>query len=394
MTRPTARDEPGSSARTADAPRAAAGEPERPGAGEGSPVGATSAGAASGGAASGGATPADAPRSQTGQPADAPGSLLARRGRSLRAVNQYAGVLTVLVGLVVLLSLTQDRFLTVQNWVNIAESNAVLLVVAVGLTFVLLVGGIDLSVGGMMALSAVVLYELVTAGMSPPLAILLTVGAAFALGFLVNGLLIGWVGLSFLVVTIGTASAYRGVASVRTGGQSQSLFASTYLIDFGRTRVAGIPAIIVVAGVVLVLGILLLRYTGFGRMVYATGGNPEAARFAGINVNLIRVAVYGISGGLAGLAAVLDVTRLTSASPQAGLGIELTAGAAVLLGGTSFTGGRGSLLGTLLGVAFLGVLTNGLTLAGISPFWSGIVSGVVLIVAIAVDRWRTGSASP
>ena len=142
------------------------------------------------------------------------------------------------------------------------------------------------------------------------------------------------------------------------------------------------------------LGIVVLRYTGFGRMIYATGGNPEAARFAGINVNLIRVSVYGICAGLAGLAAVMDAARLTSASPNAGLGIELTAGAAVLLGGTSFTGGRGSLLGTLLGVAFLGVLSNGLTLSGVSPFWSGIVSGTVLIAAIFVDRLRNGSASP
>ena len=337
---------------------------------------------------------ADPPLARTGEPLDKPGTVLARRPARWRAVNQYIGVLTVLALAVLVLALTQEQFLTVRNLINIAETNAVLLVVAVGLTFVLLVGGIDLSIGGTIALTAVLLYELTQQGVPDALAVLIVISVAFLLGFLVNGLLIGWVGLSFLVVTIGTASAFRGIASVRSGGQSQSLFAEQYLIDFGSGRLVGVPTIVVVAAVVLLLGIVVLRYTGFGRMIYATGGNPEAARFAGINVNLIRVSVYGICAGLAGLAAVMDAARLTSASPNAGLGIELTAGAAVLLGGTSFTGGRGSLLGTLLGVAFLGVLSNGLTLSGVSPFWSGIVSGTVLIAAIFVDRLRNGSASP
>jgi ribose transport system permease protein len=125
-------------------------------------------------------------------------------------------------------------------------------------------------------------------------------------------------------------------------------------------------------------------------MVYAVGGNPEAARLAGVNVAGIRVAVYTLCAALAGLAGVIQVARVTSASPDAGLGMELTAGAAVLLGGTSFLGGRGSLFGTLLGVLFLGVLQNGVTLAGVSPFWGNVVSGVVLIVAIGLDRLRTG----
>lgn len=317
------------------------------------------------------------------------------RSRAFRALNSYAGVLTVLVGLLVLLSITQDSFLSSSNLLNVLDTSAVLLIVAVGLTFVLLCGGIDLSIGGTMALTAVVLWELVGAGVPAPVAVALAISAAFALGFLVNGLLIGWVGLSFLVVTIGTASLYRGIAQVRTGGQSQSLFDQTFLIDVGSHRIGGqLPVTVVIAGVVLLLGVLVLRYTGYGRMVYATGGNPEAARLAGINVSLIRVSVFGIAGGLAGLAAVVDASRLTSASPNAGIGIELMAGAAVLLGGTSFMGGRGTLLGTLLGVLFLGVLSNGLTLAGISPFWTGIVSGSVLITAIFVDRVRNGSPSP
>ena len=319
-------------------------------------------------------------------------SALTRFGRAL---NQYAGVLVVLVVTTVILSVANDRFLTAGNIINILETNAVLLTVAVGLTFVLLVGGIDLSLGGTMALSAVGLWALITNGVPAPLAAIIIVVGAFALGAAVNGLLIGWVGLSFLVVTIGTASLYRGLALVSTGGGSESLFTEQWLLDLGSGRLLGVPLLVLISLAVLVIGILVLRYTGYGRMVYAVGGNPEAARLAGMPVVTVRVSVFAISGGLAGLAAVMLVARLASADPNtAGAGIELTAGAAVLLGGTSFMGGRGTLLGTLLGVMFLGILSNGLTLTGVSSFWGGVVSGIVLIAAIFVDRLRTGRAAP
>ena len=325
-------------------------------------------------------------------PPGAPGP--GRLRRTGRAVNQYAGVLVVLAVLVVVLGATQPQFLTGNNLLIILETNAVLLVVAIGLTFVLLVGGIDLSLGGTMAMSAVGMWAMIQAGVDAPIAALLVVIGGFAVGALLNGLLIGWVGLSFLVVTIGTASLFRGIANLGVGGQSQSLYTDPFIVALGQNQVFGVPIIVVVAAAVFVVGVFVLRYTGYGRMVYAVGGNAEAARLAGMPVVTIRVSVYAISAGLAALASVLDVGRLTSASPMAGTGIELTAGAAVLLGGTSFMGGRGTLLGTLLGVLFLGVLQNGLTLAGISPFWTGVVSGIVLIAAIFVDRIRTGRAMP
>lgn len=315
-------------------------------------------------------------------------------GRGVQATNQYMGVLAVLALLLVALSVTQPQFLTSDNFVNILEANSVLLVVSVGLTFVLLVGGIDLSIVGTIALTQVGLWELIKAGMPAGLACAVVIAGAFAVGFLINGLLIGRVGLSFLVVTIATASIFQGVANVRTGGQSQSLATENWLIDVGTQSWWGLPVVVWIAFAVLLLGIALLRYTGYGRMVYAVGGNPEAARLAGINVALIRVSVFGICAGLAGLAAVLSVCQLTSATPNPPATTTLTAGAAVLLGGTSFMGGRGSLLGTLLGVLFLGVLSNGLTLAGISDFWTGIVSGTVLVAAILFDRLRNGAASP
>jgi ribose/xylose/arabinose/galactoside ABC-type transport system permease subunit len=308
------------------------------------------------------------------------------------AANTYIGVGGVLVVLCAYLTITEDKFLTWTNFVNILDSQAKVLVVAVGLTFVLLVGGIDLSLGGMIALIGVGMAEMLNGGVNPWLAIAAGVLAGAALGT-VNGVLIGKIGLSFLVVTLGTGSILRSIALVRTDGQSQSLFEVPLLADLQTGEIAGLPYLVWFALIVLVVGIIVLRYTGLGRMIYATGGNREAARFAGINVTAVSITVFGIAGVLAGVAAVMNIAQLRTASPTAVTGIELTAAAAVLLGGTSFMGGRGTLLGTLLGVLFLGVLQNGITLADISSFWEGIVSGAVLIAAVLLDRIRNGTAA-
>ncbi|WP_433136247.1 ABC transporter permease [Actinomadura nitritigenes] len=326
--------------------------------------------------------------------AAAPRGPAAGRARdAVQATSQYLGVLAVLVVLIVLLSVTQPQFLTVDNFMNIAETNVVLLLVATGMTFVLLTGGIDLSVGGMMGFSAIVCWKLLDV-LPAPAALLASVAAALAAGLLTNGLLIGKARLSFLVVTIGTGTLLHGLAQIWSDGQSQTIFKHAFLVKLGSDRVAGVPITVMIAAAVFAVAVLVLRYTGFGRMVYAVGGNPEAARLAGISVAGVRVAVYTLCAALAGLAGVVGAARLTSTSPDAGIGMELTAGAAVLLGGTSFMGGRGSLLGTLLGVLFLGVLQNGVTLAGVSPFWSNVVSGIVLVVAIGIDRLRSGKAMP
>lgn len=314
--------------------------------------------------------------------------------RFRHTMDTYVGVGGVLIALVVYLTITQDRFLTWQNFVNIFDAQSGVLVVAVGLTFVLLVGGIDLSLGGMIAFCSVVMAELLNDGMTPWLALGIGVLFAAAIGTLVNGVLIGKVGLSFLVVTLGTGSILRSIAQVRTDGQSQSLFEIPLLADIQTGELGGVPYLVWFSLLVWLVGVIVLRYTGLGRMIYATGGNREAARFAGINVTGVSIAVFGIAGLLAGLAAVMNVAQLRTASPTAATGIELTAAAAVLLGGTSFMGGKGTLFGTLLGVLFLGVLQNGITLAGVSAFWQGIVSGAVLIAAVLLDRVRNGRSQP
>ncbi len=339
-----------------------------------------------------GGDPSPAPRGMPGL-GHVPGVAgYARRGVSAGA--QYLGVGGVLLMLVVYLTATQDQFFTTDNLINILETNSVLLIAAVGLTFVLLVGGFDLSLGGILALSGVVFYELLSGGMPPLLAVVLIVLGAGIAGLVLNGFLISAVGLSFLVVTLGTSSLFGGVALVATDGQTNSLPQSGLVADLGAGRIAGIPWAVVIAAAVFLLAVLVLRYTGYGRMVYATGGNPEAARLAGIDITRVRMSVYGIAAACTGLAAVLETTRLTAASPTQGATLALTAGAAVLLGGTTFMGGRGTQFGTLLGVLFLGVLSNGITLAGVSAFWQGIVSGTVLILALLLDRVRTRKTEP
>jgi ribose transport system permease protein len=334
---------------------------------------------------------------QAGAPARVPArppvrgrrQVTAAAGVVVRTTAQYIGVLSVLVITVGVLWGTQPAFMTAENFVNIAELNAELMLVAIGLTFVLLTGGIDLSVGATWSFTGIVLWKLVV-HLPQPVALVLAIVCAGAIGMLVNGLLIGRAGMSFLVVTIGSASLLHGLGQVWSGGQTQSIFQYKFLTALGGNRAGGIPLTVWITAGAFVLAVLLLRYTGFGRMIYAVGGNPEAARLAGINVGAVRIAVYTICALLAGLAGVLSAAHIGAASPDAGIGMELTAAAAVLLGGTSFLGGRGSLLGTLLGIAFLGVLQNGVTLSGVSPYWSNVVSGIVLIAAIGIDRLRNG----
>jgi ribose transport system permease protein len=236
-------------------------------------------------------------------------------------VRIYLAIVALLVVFTVFLSITQPSFATLANFVTILESNSVLLLVSIGLTFVLITAGFDLSVGAMLALSGVLVAKLVTGGIPFPLAILIVVVAAALLGAVLNGLLIGKMGLSFFVVTLGTLSLFRGSAQVITEGNGVSLYEFEAVRALGAGRALGIPWLVIIALVVLALAIFVTRYTGFGRMLYAVGGGAEASRLAGIRVWAVKVGAYGICAVLAGLAGILEASRLGSASPQAGGGI-------------------------------------------------------------------------
>lgn len=309
--------------------------------------------------------------------------------RTHGALSTYLGVGGVLMVAFLVLAATQPAFATVGNLIGILETNASLLIVAVGLTFVLLVGGFDLSVGGMLAIAGVVLGLLVGSGLNAYASIALVLVGACVVGFLTNGLLIGRVGLSFFVVTLGTMSIFRGTALLLTDGESIGLYDQPQITWLGSGEVLGLPVSVWIALTVFTVALMVTRYTGYGRMLYAAGGNPEAARLAGIDTRTVRASAYVICAGLAAVAGVVMSGRLASASPTSGMGIELAAAAAVLLGGTSFAGGQGGMFGTLLGALFLGVLANGLTISQVSSFWQGVVSGVVLIIAVTLDWLRS-----
>jgi ribose/xylose/arabinose/galactoside ABC-type transport system permease subunit len=302
------------------------------------------------------------------------------------ASSRYAAVLILLVSIFVVLSITQENFFTRPNIENLLTSVSILFVVSIGMTFVVLTAGIDLSVGSTLALMGILLsYLFNDLGLPAWLAVLGTLVAGALLGALVNGVLIGKVGLSFFVVTLGTLSLYQGIVNIWSG--TETTYITSPLIDwFGFGGVGGIPSPIVIMVATYVVAFVLLRWTYFGRDVYAVGGNIEAARLSGINVARTLILVYGITGLAAALGGIIQAGRLGAASPLVGTSIPLDAAAAVLLGGTSFTGGVGGVTGTAIGVLFIGTLQNGLSIAGVSSFWQQVVTGAILILAVAIDR--------
>lgn len=303
-------------------------------------------------------------------------------------LGRYGGVVIGLVAIVAFLSITQSGFLTPGNLTNILQTNAALLICSVGMTFVVLLGGFDLSVGGFLALGAVVLARLVETGLPVLLAAVVVLVLGIVASFLTNAGFIALLGLNFFVVTIATDALFSGLALVISDGRTLSLYNDPVVVSLGSGNVLGVPTTVVIAAAVVVLAIVILKFTGFGRMIYAVGGNSEAARLAGINVTAVRAAAYLISSSCAVLAGLVMASRLQSAGPTMGAGFALAAAAAVLLGGTSFLGGEGGVVGTVLGVLLLGVLSNGLTLVGVSGFWQGVVTGIVLLGAITADWIR------
>lgn len=305
-------------------------------------------------------------------------------------LSRYAGALIGLIGVSAYLTATEPVFLTWDNVTNIVRAQTVLAILAVGMTFVVLTAGIDLSVAAMTAVAAMILGLTIEAEWPWALAALATIGVATVLG-LANGFLIGVARISFFVVTLGTLSIFTSIALLSNSGETISLFGSVAFApirDLVNDSVGPFPVLLIAVAVLYVIGAFVLRYTAFGRATYAVGSNPEAARLAGINVVGVLVAVYVISGACAGLAAIVQAGRLTAASPQVDPTLLLTVIAAVLIGGTSYTGGVGGLLGTLIGVLFLGVIQNGLSLADVSTFWQGMVSGLILIIAVGLGVLR------
>lgn len=302
----------------------------------------------------------------------------------------------VLVLLIVLFSILQPIFLTPGNLLNILRLQAVPMIIAVGMTLVVLTGGADLSAGSSLALSGIIAGVLFVSGVPVWLIIILVIAFGALLGAF-NGLLVGIVGMSFFVVTLGSLSAYRSLALVISDGKAISMSGAPLLLFLGDGMLGSIPMPVLIAAVITVIGYVMLNHTSWGRRIYAVGSNPEAARLAGIRVGRVLFSVYLVSGLLAGVGAVLQVGRLASASPLVGQGLELQVIAAVLLGGTILSGGSGGLGGTVIAILLLGVVQNGLTLSGTPDYWQGTITGAILIIAVYLDhvqRKQHSSFSP
>lgn len=299
--------------------------------------------------------------------------------QSKRQLGTFAG----LVALCLILWAATPHFLTVSNLLNVLEQTTINAIVAVGMTFVIISGGIDLSVGSILALSGIALGSALQAGTGAPLAIALALAVGLACG-LVNGALITWGRLPPFIATLGMMSVARGAALMLAEGRPISGFGEEFrLLATGRVLMVPAPAIIA-AGIYAVAH-FVLAHTVFGRAAYAIGGNEEAARLSGVHVRYHKTAIYGVAGLMSAAAAVILTARLNSAQPTAGTMYELDAIAATVIGGTSLLGGEGTITGALIGALIMGVLRNGLNLLNVSSFFQQVVIGVVIIGAVLVD---------
>ncbi|MCZ2260667.1 ribose ABC transporter permease [Sporosarcina sp. G11-34] len=305
------------------------------------------------------------------------------------SIFQKIGPLIGLLLIVVIISIMNPSFLAMNNLLNVLRQVSINALIAFGMTFVILTGGIDLSVGSILALTGAVTAGLMAGGMDPMLAMFLGLLLGAILGA-INGIIIAKGKVAPFIATLATMTIYRGLTLVYTEGRPISgLGDSTAFKMLGKGYLFGIPVPVITMAITFGILYFILKKTTFGRRVYAVGGNEEASKLSGISVDRIKIYVYALTGLLAALAALILTSRLNSAQPTAGNMFELDAIAAVVLGGTSLTGGRGWIVGTLIGALIIGVLNNGLNLIGVSSFFQQVVKGLVILIAVLLDRKKT-----
>ncbi|WP_285844359.1 ABC transporter permease [Metabacillus halosaccharovorans] len=312
-------------------------------------------------------------------------------GNIIHGLWNRLGMIMILLLLCIVLSFTAPNFLDTANLLNVLKQVSIIAILAAGMTIVILTGGIDLSVGSTVALSGVISVMVSSAGVNPYIAMLSGAAVGYAVG-LINGFFTAKTKLPAFIVTLGSFTYVRGLAYVISGGYPIVLENETFKF-IGGGSIIGIPTPIYIMLLVYIVMFFILKYTMFGRHIYAIGGNEEAARLTGIKVERSLINVYSISGLLAGLGGVVLAGRLYSGQPTAGQMYELDAIAAVILGGTSLVGGRGKIQGTIIGVLIMGVISNGLTLMDVNYYWQLVVKGGVIIAAVLLDRLRGDSAA-
>jgi len=311
---------------------------------------------------------------------------LPRRSPFSGAVGDYlrrGSVLIAFLALCLVFSLLSPRFLTVSNWLNVLLQTATIGIVAIGQTFVIITAGIDLSVGSVVALSGMVAAVSMREGAPAPVGILVALGVGSLVG-LFNGFSVTYLRMTPFIVTLATLAMARGLTLAVSSGQTIFGFPDGFNF-IGGESVFGIPVPVIILLLAFLVAYFVLSRTVFGHGVYSVGGNREAARLAGIPTRRVELLVYVISGLLAGLAGIILMGRLDAALPTSATGLELNAIAAVVIGGASLFGGKGTMLGTLLGALTIGVLANGLNLLNVSPFWTQFIQGAVIFVAVLSD---------
>jgi len=313
---------------------------------------------------------------------------------SKETLTRFQSLIALLV-MIVFLSVKADSFLTVSNGLTILLQISVNLCLSIGMTLIILTGGIDLSVGAILALSGAVAAGLLKNGLTlawlgvqlqftPFGAVLAGLVVGLALGCF-NGTVITRFKLPPFVATLGMLSIARGLTMLWTGGFPITGLGPKFGF-MGAGFWLGVPMAVWICAGLVVLFYLISIHTTLGRYIYAVGGNEKSAAYSGLNVNRIKIWVYTLGGALAGMSGLLVTARLDSATPNAGLGYELDSIAAVVIGGTSLSGGRGSVLGTALGCLIIGVLNNGLVLLDVNAFWQQVIKGVVILLAVIIDK--------
>ncbi|GEM01083.1 ribose transport system permease protein [Halolactibacillus halophilus] len=296
------------------------------------------------------------------------------------------GPLVGLLIIVVIISIIDPGFLSAGNLLNVFRQVSINAMIAFGMTFVILTGGIDLSVGSTLALSSAVSASLLASGLDPILAVLAGLISGAILGA-INGIVIAKGHVAPFIATLATMTIFRGLTLVVTDRRPISgLGDSTFFQMIGKGYLFGIPVPVVLVGIVFIILFLVLKKTTLGRRIYAVGGNEEAAILSGIHSDRVKIFAYSLIGFLSSVAGMILTSRLSSAQPTAGESYELDAIAAVVLGGTSLSGGKGKIVGTLIGVLIIGVLNNGLNLLGVSSTFQQVVKGSVILLAVLVDR--------
>jgi ribose transport system permease protein len=302
-------------------------------------------------------------------------------------IKQF-GTIVMLLILVVLFSISTSSFLTFKNGINILRQVSVLGILSVGMTFVMVTGGMDLSVGSLLALTGVICAQLIVQmKMASPLAILVTLVILTLFG-LMTGALVVQLQIPPMIITLGMMTVARGLSYIITGGLPVYGIPDS-IVFLGQGYIGLIPVPVITMLIIVIIGSFVLNKTYQGRFLYAIGGNEEAARLAGVAISKIKIVIYGISGLLAGIAGITLMGRLSAGSPTSGTSMEMDVITAVVIGGVSINGGHGKISGAFVGALIIGVLSNGLTIMNVGEYYQMVVKGAVLIFAVAFDKFSS-----